>query len=176
MFADRGVLPMVMGRLHDGFLDDIGGVDTPAGVTTTESLTIGGSLDGAVGVAGDVDLYRVTLTAGVHYRFVLTGNGDTPLSDPFLRLMRADTSVIATDDDSGSGHDAALRFTPTETGVYYVAAQAFSTETGGYRLLAEIAPAQDPLRTIDWGTKLASGQVLIYFATVGESFGGTTAT
>ena len=76
MRAENGGLPPAMGRLDDdGFLEDVDGVDTPDWLTTTESLAIGASLESATGFAGDCDWYRVTLTAGVHYRFTLTGSG-----------------------------------------------------------------------------------------------------
>jgi hypothetical protein len=39
-----------------------------------------------------------------------------------------------TDDDSGAGYNSGIQFSPSATGTYYLAAGAFSTNVGTYRL------------------------------------------
>jgi hypothetical protein len=39
-------------------------------------------------IPGDIDVYRVTLEAGVTYQIEANGSGGTPLADPFLSLVQ----------------------------------------------------------------------------------------
>lgn len=99
---------------------------------------------------GDVDVYRVTLEAGVTYQIEANGAGDTPLADPFLSLieeiggeepMTEDAAIVrdggrrvASDDDSGDGLDARLRFRPETSGEYLIQVSGLSNTTGGYEV------------------------------------------
>jgi hypothetical protein len=143
-------------------------------VSTTSSLAVDGAVTGEVDSAYDADWYRVTLQSGQSYLFSMVGegDGDAALVDPYLRLFDATGAVITHDDDAGEGRNAALRFTPSAAGTYYISAEGWEDEIGGYRLaLAPVAP-QDPLAAIDWGTKLADTAVRVYFAKPGEVFAG----
>ena len=147
----------------------------PGDATTTATLAIGGHTDGSIETSGDVDWYRVSLTAGQSYMFHLDGTTGTPLTDPFLSLMGGDGNLITFNDDYGDGYDSGLRYTATQTGTYFVSAKAFGSETGGYRVSAEMVAPQNPLDTIDWGAKVANTAITIYFALAGETFDGQTA-
>ena len=102
---------------------------------------------------GDVDVYRVTLEAGVSYQIEANGVGGTPLADPFLSLVQEgagmdDTGAngpdaliirqggrqVASDDDSGPGNDARLRFTPETSGDYLINVSGLSNTVGGYEV------------------------------------------
>ncbi|MES1157242.1 MAG: PPC domain-containing protein [Alphaproteobacteria bacterium] len=113
--------------------------DVPGTTDTDEALTVAtaGSHDGRasrIEIAGDLDMYRVDLVAGVHYVVTVSGDGDTPLTDPFLTILDSTGKSIATDDDSGPGLDSRLVFTPAETGTYYLQASGLSGGVGGYKI------------------------------------------
>jgi serralysin len=62
-------------------------------------------------------------------------NGTT-LSDPFLELLNSSGAVLEFNDDS-SGLDAALTYTPSSSGTYYLAARdSGNISTGSYSLSA----------------------------------------
>ncbi len=84
---------------------------------TSGSLTLGVAQSGAVGFNGDIDRYSVSLMAGVKYGFSLDG---ISLSDPYLEVQDSAGSNVASDDDSGSGLNSFLTFSPTTTGTYYL--------------------------------------------------------
>src|SRR5207237_925075 len=86
--------------------------------------------------------------------------------------------LITFNDDGGPGSNSALRYTPSVSGTYYIAAAAYEGQDlhiGTYILTAAAVPRQDPLKTIDWGTKLTSTTIKVYFAQSGETFDGATA-
>jgi hypothetical protein len=72
--------------------------------------------------------------------------------DAFLSIMRAVGGiheVVASDDDSGGGSDARLRWTVPLTGTYVVVAQALTREgAGGYTLSVETAPPARPVTPV----------------------------
>lgn len=103
-------------------------------------------------MVGDVDVYRVTLEAGVSYQIEANGTGATPLADPFLALiqetpmdhhhgaemdaamMRDGGPRVASDDDSGDGLDARLRFRPEVSGDYLIQVSGLANTTGDYEV------------------------------------------
>src|SRR5262249_53119182 len=111
-----------------------GGLDTiPGDVTTTFTLSIGGSQTGLSNAPGDDDWFRVDLVAGQSYVFTAAGfeGADGPaLIDPYLELYNSAGLLTSIDDDAGPGRDAMLRFTATQSGTYYLNARAWEPETG----------------------------------------------
>jgi hypothetical protein len=101
------------------------------------------NLDGAQGderasvidLAGDKDYYRVELEEGVRYEFALFGQGENPLADPFLTLSNSAGEQVTSDDDSGPGLDARIRFRATASDVFYLQASGLGGATGGYRIV-----------------------------------------
>jgi hypothetical protein len=97
-------------------------------------------ISGTISSSTDADYFNIgTLQAGDVLTLTQSGaasvRGTNP--DPLVRLYRAGagTTIIASDDDSGPGLDALLRFTVTTTDTYYVRAhRANSTDTGTYQL------------------------------------------
>lgn len=103
--------------------------------TTRGRATPGQNVAGSIDFGGDTDWYRMRLTAGETYRIGLASSGDTPLSDPFLKVLGPDGGELAFDDDGGDGLNSYLEFTPATTGTYFVEAGAFGGEgEGGYTL------------------------------------------
>ena len=110
------------------------GSDTVVGSTGTSSTMSGGtSVRGYINTNGDQDWYRVTLTAGHHYTFALSGFGSGALSDAYLRLLNSSGTQIAFDDDSGPLPNSKLTFTASTSGTYYISAEGYGgTTTGQY--------------------------------------------
>jgi uncharacterized protein YegP (UPF0339 family) len=106
--------------------------DFAANITTTGSLSVGGSRTGIVNSSGDRDWFRISLNAGRTYRFNL--NGST-LSDPTLHLRNASGISLAFNDDF-SGLNSQITFTATTSGIYFLDAGAYSSGTGSYTLAA----------------------------------------
>ncbi len=127
--------------------------DVPGHVYTDEILDAND--DGRISrieMPGDLDVYRVTLEAGVSYEIQANGTGATPLADPFVALIQEtamdhhhgegpDASMIrdggtrvASDDDSGPGLDARLRFSPEASGDYLIQVSGLSNSTGDYEV------------------------------------------
>jgi hypothetical protein len=151
----------------------------PANASTTFTLAVGGQDTGFVNTPGDDDWFRVELVAGQSYVFTLSGDGASPLEDPYLELYNAAGQLIAIDDDAGPGLNSMLRFTATQSGAFFLNARAWEpdsgpTLTGGYRVTAALGPPQDPLDSIDFGFSTPL-HIDVYFATSGESIGGNTA-
>ena len=152
-------------------------MDIPGNSSTTATIAVGGSFNGTLEVAGDRDWIRVELVAGQSYQFTLNGTGGNPLFDPFLEIRSSDGSLLSQDDDAGPGLNPSMKFTAPVTGVYYLVARSYEDENqsptaGDYTLSAAIAPPQNPLDAIDWGTKLSSNVVDVFFVPSGQSAGG----
>ena len=118
-------------------------LDDYAGNTlTTGTLAAGVATTAGINFAGDTDWFRTTLTAGTTYWFDDEGDvlGSDPRTDTYLRLLGSDgRTVLQTDDNSGTGLNAFLSYTPTTTGNYYVSAQAVGNSVGIYHLSERVA-------------------------------------
>ena len=114
--------------------------DLVAGSTaTTVTLGEGASISSDIDFNGDQDWYAVTLEAGYIYNFSLNGAGASPLDDPYLELLDASGTVLASDDDSGGGLNSRLTYFAATGGTYYVSAESYlhaapATNSGGYTL------------------------------------------
>ena len=138
------------------------------------SLALGVSQTSRIDTPGDHDWYAVDLVAGQGYDFDVVGSAGM---NGALELFDATGTLIAGNDDFGTGSDAHLDFEPVLSGRYYLSAEGSGdTQYGGYTVTA--AQGDRPLLTqsIDWGTKLSlvNNTVYVYFATVGETFDGET--
>ena len=133
------------------------GDTVPGNSSTPVTLAIGASLNGAVNTAGDRDWFAVDLVAGQRYSISLDGaayGSYSALSDPYLRLLNASSSLVAQDDDSGPGLNSLLTFTASATGRYYLDVGAYGdSSAGGYRLAISAvsgpAPPTTPVYTLD---------------------------
>ena len=127
----------------NGSADDHGADTGSAGVVPDT-----GVVHGVIEEAGDTDWFQTDLVAGRTYRISLEGSfsGGGTLSDPLLDGIYDASGVklpSTSDDDSGSGLDSLLEFTPDTTGRYFIAASAFDTNTGSYTLQVEDLGAAD---------------------------------
>jgi Ca2+-binding RTX toxin-like protein/methionine-rich copper-binding protein CopC len=112
--------------------------DYSASVSTTGRLSVGGSASGKLETISDSDWFAINLVAGQTYTFKLDSGTASGLANPYLKLFGAGGVLIAEDDDSGTGLNALLSYTATQTGTYYLGAQNQSgvAATGSYRLSA----------------------------------------
>ncbi len=113
--------------------------DYAGSTSTTGTVSAGGSTIGNVETAEDTDWFRITLAAGKTYQFDLNGSATSngTLADPFLRLHDSAGTSITSDDDSGTGLDSLITYTPTASGTYYLSVgSAVTSGTGTYRLSA----------------------------------------
>ncbi len=109
--------------------------DVPGHMGTDEALDgSGDDRRSRIEMAGDLDSYRVELEGGVRYLIEVSGEGDTPLPDPFLTVLNMEGENVASDDDGGSGLDARLSFTPETSGTYYLQASGLGGSTGQYQV------------------------------------------
>lgn len=106
---------------------------------TTGTIAVDGVVRGLIDKAGDVDWYRVNFTVGASYSIEQTSIGDSgnPVGDTFFRGVYNSVGVrIAntTNDDWAGTSDSRVVFTPRTAGTYFIAAGAYGTNTGEYRL------------------------------------------
>ncbi|MEZ4680383.1 MAG: CARDB domain-containing protein [Caldilineaceae bacterium] len=79
---------------------------------------------------GDQDWIRINGVAGGNYQVVTTGLG--PNSDPVLELYGSDGSTqLQSNDDVGEGRNAALQFTPSTAGPYFVRVRQYNSQITG---------------------------------------------
>ena len=110
--------------------------DVPGHIYTDEALDAanGDERAGRIDIPGDLDYFRVELESGVRYVMELRATGADPLGNPMLTLMDGENNRVASDNDSGPGRNALLRFTARETGSYYIQASGFGGSTGSYQV------------------------------------------
>ena len=126
----------------------------PGGTNTTATLAVGGSTTNVIETTGDSDWFRIQLAPGQTYTFTLNASGSPALADPFLRLRDATGSVVAQNDDAGSGTtNSRLSFSLPDNGVggtFYLDVQGFGSSTGGYTLTS-LPAAKSATNQLDIG-------------------------
>ncbi|MBF0627158.1 MAG: Ig-like domain-containing protein [Magnetococcales bacterium] len=114
-------------------------IDTPNNTSTTKRLLLNGRAKDQIRGSGDVDWYRVSLTAGQTYIFEEQSNTTAakPLADPYIRGIYNSAGRLVpntSNNNYGASVNALVQFTPATTGIYYVAAGAQGTRNGSYVL------------------------------------------
>ena len=116
------------------------GVDIPADVTTSASVSPGAATFSNIETIGDRDWFRVELDADFGYQINLSdtvpGNRRR-LGDPYLYgVYDLNGTLIAgtQDDNSGSGNNSRIMFVPTVAGTYYISVGGVGENTGHYKL------------------------------------------
>ena len=121
-------------------------VDIPGNATTTTSVTVGSTTDGALETTGDHDWFRITLAAGQTVSVFLDG---LTLADPYLRIRNAAGTVLYQNDDWGDGLNSFVGFQAPGAGTYYIdVGSAPENQTGTYQL--RVTPyTLPPIGTLD---------------------------
>jgi murein DD-endopeptidase MepM/ murein hydrolase activator NlpD len=147
--------------------------DYVATSSTTGIISVGGTANGKLEVAGDADWFKVTLVAGHTYRFEAKGTdtGHGTLINPYISLRNSSGVVLIADDNTGTGNNALASYTATVNGTYYVSVKSnISGDIGTYKVhVAEdsattswtkpIALTQRPLATENLADALGRGKV-----------------
>ncbi|MBF0124212.1 MAG: PPC domain-containing protein [Magnetococcales bacterium] len=134
-----------------------GADDYPASTLTSSRLTVGSSLNGLLEVAGDHDWCAVTLVAGHNYQINLVGvavGAMSAVEDPALRLMDDAGTTLQYNDDIDTSFNAGITYRASRSGTYYLSAEGFNDETGGWRLTVTVADTVAP--SVPTGLDLAS--------------------
>ncbi|MCY4604904.1 MAG: T9SS type A sorting domain-containing protein [Gemmatimonadetes bacterium] len=119
-------LPPGIGQPVGGSGDDHG--DSPSAAT---ALAVGGSRSGQLETGGDVDYFRVEVTASGELTVHTTGSLDTK-----GQLEDSAGAVLASDDDGGSGYNFRLAHA-VSAGTYYIKVVGYSASaTGSYTIHA----------------------------------------
>lgn len=112
--------------------------DYAATTSTTGSVTSGSSRTGSIETSGDQDWYGISMTAGIGYTVRLQGQGASAgtLYDPVIQGIYDSNGIYITNtySDDYTGRDSQVAFTPSTSGIYYIAADAFGSYTGTYTL------------------------------------------
>jgi hypothetical protein len=122
--------------------------DVPGHAYTDESLDAADDARASrIDMPGDVDVYRVTLEAGVTYQIEANAAGQNGLSNPFVAVIQEgavetqDPAVIrdggqrvASNDDGGAGRNARLSFRPEAAGDYLIQVSGVGSATGDYEV------------------------------------------
>ncbi|MGH6736011.1 MAG: calcium-binding protein [Methyloceanibacter sp.] len=124
-----------------------------AGNTSTTAVLEGtpevGSFSGQLEKPGDTDWVKLSLTAGVTYRFYFSflDTGSVTEGDAVLGLRDANGALFLADDNSGAGTaNAFIAFTPATSGTYFAELREFGNDnTGDYSLFVTTGPAINTL-------------------------------
>lgn len=138
--------------------------DLAADATTAGTLDLYGDASGTIGETGDRDWIKIELDAGKTYAIQVKGDatGSGTLLDPHLRLYDSAGNLVqlnngpAIDDDSGTGSNAKLLYTPSVAGTYYIEASSHDDEgTGTYQVGAH----ETTTAFVKSGAAIINGQV-----------------
>lgn len=132
--------------------DDVGN-DT----STRARINSGRAVNGALEYEGDTDWYRLSARTGQRYRITLAGAGDSPLGDPFLRVLDADGNELAMSDDDGESLNSGLDFIPRSNGDVFIVASGYADAyTGTYAL--NVTASRAPTDSVS-GTTSTRGRI-----------------
>ncbi len=130
-----------------------GDTDAAGDTSTAAQFTAGDTFQGELDAIGDRDFVSIDLTAGTQYTFGLGGADSSTgtLSDPFLVLRDANGTFVDQDDNSGTGLDSQIVFTPSTSGTFFLSVRNFTGDTGTYELTATTGSAAQ-------SSQMASGE------------------
>ena len=129
-------------------------LDTIAGnVSTTERVELGASnsfrIESEINQLSDHDWFKVWFDKGITYSFTLDGTslGGT-LQDPQLSLRSVTGRLLTQDDNSGTGSDAEIYYSASDSGWYYLDAGASGNASRGTYVLRGSTLADDYANSI----------------------------
>jgi len=100
------------------------------------------TLNGGIGVKGEVDTIVLSLAANTTYTLNMLGLSSlagnvSMLEDPLLKVVGPSGTLIGSNDDGGAGLDASFTFTSGAAGDYIVQLTGVGSMTGTYRFQAD---------------------------------------
>ncbi|SFA54014.1 serralysin [Paracoccus halophilus] len=133
------------------------GSDAAASRATSYSMRSGDTFNGNLSPEGDADWVRISLGPGV-YEITLDGRGNSPLYDPYLRLMDASGTQVRFDDDGGSGLGSRIVLSVTTASTYYIEAGSYGDYySGAYSLGVAAVDPGEVLTMDEIGEQLTDG-------------------
>ena len=141
--------------------------DYSADATTTGALAVGGSQTGVVNAIDDRDWFRITMLAGLTYRFNLNGN---TLADPTLHLRNASGASLAFNDDikGSSTRNSQIIYTAASSGTYFLDAGGFASRTGTYTISMATGDAPAPINDDYAADSTTTGRLNLGATNTGE--------
>jgi serralysin len=144
------------GASVDSFETSISYADIPGASSTGATVAVGGTYAGTYEVLGDRDWIKVNLVAGQTYQVTINGTAASPNLDPYLTVWAPGATsptsgtIVAQDDDSGTGYFATTVFTASTTGTYYIESWDKYGVGGDYVASVQITtpPVPKPVYTI----------------------------
>jgi hypothetical protein len=110
-------------------------VDIAGSTATTFNISTNAAVIGNINTSGDVDYYRVTLTAGQTYLIGMSNFSTGSSVDSVLELRdNLGNILVSSDDPNDAAVGEYISYTATTTGTYYIAASAFGPNQGAYEL------------------------------------------
>ena len=127
-------------------------VDTvPGDLSTTSTISVGGTVNGTIETFGDHDWYKITLSAGQSISIAVGGTSAAFPGedlDTYLRFRDSAGNVIAFNDDAGS-LSSLLQLTAPTAGTYYIDVGTFSDSDQGNFQLTVNTYSPPPVFTYD---------------------------
>ena len=122
---------------------------------TAINLDVNTPTNGTIDYDGDVDFYKVHLEAGKTYDIKMLGSDSDngTLVDPLIKgILDSNGNLIdgTYADDTDYSLDSELKFTPTQTGDYYIEASAFSG-TGTFKIQVNEEVQTEQIDTLNKG-------------------------
>ena len=111
--------------------------DIAGDFSTTAILSAGAPCQSLIGIAGDQDWFKVTLTKGYIYSFAMDATAGSAL-DSYLRLLDSSGNVLAANDDL-VGVNAGMSVIANIDVTCFISAQGYQTSTGAYSLSMTVA-------------------------------------
>ena len=150
---------------HSGSTFEAVGIDAdiPGDNSSSSSVNIGGSYAGTFETAGDWDWIQVELVAGETYTITVDGAGANANADPYVTIYAPgattydQSTVVAFDDNSGSGNNASVTFTATQSGTFFI--EAWDSKNNGGDYVVEVVTSQPPNNGETWTVQQIADQL-----------------
>ena len=150
---------------HSGSTFEAVGIDAdiPGDNSSSSSVNIGGSYAGTFETAGDWDWIQVELVAGETYTITVDGAGANANADPYVTIYAPgattydQSTVVASDDNSGSGNNASVTFTATQSGTFFI--EAWDSKNNGGDYAVEVVTSQPPNNGETWTVQQIADQL-----------------
>lgn len=154
-FSDEGAGPYTLNVTAGPAPPDDAGNDA----STRAQATAGRAVTGSIESEGDVDWYRLRARANQRYTITLNGGQDAgQLGDPYLRVLGADGTELAVNDDH-ENLNSMVEFTPPSNGDFYIEASAFGGQAAGSYTL-NVTAARAPTDSVS-GDSLTRGRLAL---------------
>lgn len=104
---------------------------------TAREISVNSSINGSIGVEGDVDYFKLTTNIEGTYKIYTTGNLDT-----IGELEDSSGDMLEENDDGGEDRNFKIQYTLSEDTAYYIRVSGYEDATGDYTLHVD-APIPD---------------------------------